>query len=1150
MKKRILKGLLTCALVFGVYIMGVQGVVATAVEEISVWTTSLRYDLEITEPMLEENADGSGVFVANATCSNQVVGTTVRVVVSFYDEEGEMLECWTTSQILTEQGEITVSGTVPEYYSVGVYFFEGDTMEPIRPSVLRLLDQQTTDGDSGEVLNELMERLDAQEKAVTQLTLEMESLLGSFYGGIRLSEDDGRRTVKDNGASNVVAPVRSTITGFTTYMTQDIMFGEADSIEGFILHDFRIEEVVGFEQVELEVQFRNFDDTLTDQVVPKSTLVAAYTVPVTPNDVDDYHVIIPVNRSDLADLNEEFILGFRIISEGGVVRMEFSSNTTCVVREKNDELLADSDKYRKYVGYYTKNATPSSSVGTFYPDITFSTAKLRDISPIIDDTLSKPGRGADAAAVGVSLTDLAEEIRQLENTVKGLGDVYTVQKEFFNSGKITGTEGIGTIDMNGFGFIIMKEWLTETVSGVKVNLYLNGKTGMPVTCEVLNSSKQVINNLSVTDELSQDGEHIFDISFSAADIEEDYCYLAIYNADRENGYWLGFSTIDTASSEWYQKTSTSGIPPIYLYSTQTNWIRPSSYPKRYFSLLYEEVIPVESEDVATKEYVDQLLSDLCIDPSYDMIQTVDEYIAVEGDTLEIFYKSILHAKNPLNYNIHAYCSVGTSFQEKFVVPGTVSAGIYPLTLTITNDQGELIDQETININVQKKAQSPAEPINVLCMGASTESDGVWINEFYRRLTQTGAVAVTGAAGPAGDGLTNINFIGKRTTNLGAGYEGFGGWSWSSYTSTSTSSGSYWVKVASHSKTESDQESVYRDANGVLWQLETLEPTQLKMKKYEDAAGTMPASGTLTYVSGGVDTSDIVFKSAVPETGNPFCYDGELNFKAYCEDIGASGIDIVYAKLLYNGIPNGTTVTQVNLEKRANQIRTFLNELLEDYPDAKLVLITPPIPSYDGCGTNYTASSAFQNYWYLREWVYKYQSEIYPMLKAEYPNNIYVCDFNAQFDVDHGYPTTTVAYNTRSSQTYRRQSNGVHPTNEGRMQWSDAAYRHFTRMLNGMASQDANGKEDCSLGHNYTMIVTAPTCTEGGYTTRSCACGDSYVSDRVNALGHAFVDGSCTTCGAAAPNTRIAGDINGDGKVNNKDVTRLFQYLTGYDVEIQ
>ncbi len=38
-------------------------------------------------------------------------------------------------------------------------------------------------------------------------------------------------------------------------------------------------------------------------------------------------------------------------------------------------------------------------------------------------------------------------------------------------------------------------------------------------------------------------------------------------------------------------------------------------------------------------------------------------------------------------------------------------------------------------------------------------------------------------------------------------------------------------------------------------------------------------------------------------------------------------------------------------------------------------------------------------------------------------------------------------------------------------------------------------------HHYTAEVTAPTCTADGYTTYTCTCGDSYVSDRVAALGH-------------------------------------------------
>ena len=42
----------------------------------------------------------------------------------------------------------------------------------------------------------------------------------------------------------------------------------------------------------------------------------------------------------------------------------------------------------------------------------------------------------------------------------------------------------------------------------------------------------------------------------------------------------------------------------------------------------------------------------------------------------------------------------------------------------------------------------------------------------------------------------------------------------------------------------------------------------------------------------------------------------------------------------------------------------------------------------------------------------------------------------------------------------------------------------------------------ALGHAYEAVVTAPTCTEGGYTTYTCSrCGDSYVADETEALGH-------------------------------------------------
>ncbi len=47
-------------------------------------------------------------------------------------------------------------------------------------------------------------------------------------------------------------------------------------------------------------------------------------------------------------------------------------------------------------------------------------------------------------------------------------------------------------------------------------------------------------------------------------------------------------------------------------------------------------------------------------------------------------------------------------------------------------------------------------------------------------------------------------------------------------------------------------------------------------------------------------------------------------------------------------------------------------------------------------------------------------------------------------------------------------------------------------------------------HSHNKVVTAPTCTEKGYTTYTCVCGDSYKADEVAALGHKWDNGTVTT----------------------------------------
>ena len=64
-------------------------------------------------------------------------------------------------------------------------------------------------------------------------------------------------------------------------------------------------------------------------------------------------------------------------------------------------------------------------------------------------------------------------------------------------------------------------------------------------------------------------------------------------------------------------------------------------------------------------------------------------------------------------------------------------------------------------------------------------------------------------------------------------------------------------------------------------------------------------------------------------------------------------------------------------------------------------------------------------------------------------------------------------------------------------------------------------------HNYTSKVTDSTCTEGGYTTFACGCGDTYTADQTDAIGHTYrekvTDPTCTEKGYTTYTCSACGD---------------------------
>jgi hypothetical protein len=121
-----------------------------------------------------------------------------------------------------------------------------------------------------------------------------------------------------------------------------------------------------------------------------------------------------------------------------------------------------------------------------------------------------------------------------------------------------------------------------------------------------------------------------------------------------------------------------------------------------------------------------------------------------------------------------------------------------------------------------------------------------------------------------------------------------------------------------------------------------------------------------------------------------------------------------------------------------------------------------------------------------------------------------------------------------------------------------------------------GDHVAAKGHSYNAVVTAPTCTEDGYTTYTCSvCGDHYVGNEVVAKGHTAAapvkenfrttqDGSyydsviyCEVCGEELSRTAVpCGTLTFDtvfaehGDIVCMDVTVSAMEYAGYRLTVK
>ena len=515
-----------------------------------------------------------------------------------------------------------------------------------------------------------------------------------------------------------------------------------------------------------------------------------------------------------------------------------------------------------------------------------------------------------------------------------------------------------------------------------------------------------------------------------------YGYFCVDNENITNSGWA--TNINKYITNGHTINVPSGTKKV-LISIKGYWRDKERYP--LMINLGSPKLPYEP--YYKYPYLDGIVSDLKVETK---VEKLDEYIGIDspdkvclklpdcydlvvGDTFELFYKGIINSVYPELYDVIVDCAKGSAYTKRFVITPTLAENL-TLTVTLYGINHTIVDRKSVILRVNEKVKTTGKT-NILCVGDSLTTDGIWVSELHRRITGTGG-------NPNADNLSNVNFIGSRQIN-GTGYEGYGGWTFNSYNTENVNSNTR-IITCTHSKNSNDQHSVYRDTTGATWKLETIEETTIRIIAVSGEGRNFPDSGTLKWVSGGINHDDIVYTSQVKAPGNPFwdTAKNKVDFEGYASKNGVADINYMYVLLGWNSASDSE-------EKYKNNVRIFINNVLSAFPNCKIVLMGLQLPARDGLGANYGATGIYSRYFDLMRHVWNLD-KWYKDISLEFPNKVTTINIAGQFDTENNMPESIRTVNVRNSKEETYQTNGVHPATAGYHQIADAAYRDLVNKL--------------------------------------------------------------------------------------------------------
>lgn len=440
-----------------------------------------------------------------------------------------------------------------------------------------------------------------------------------------------------------------------------------------------------------------------------------------------------------------------------------------------------------------------------------------------------------------------------------------------------------------------------------------------------------------------------------------------------------------------------------------------------------------------------------LDPSISFVSEVeagvdiylpDEISVVEGDTLQIFWRSIIHAFNPYIFDIQSKCSVGKHYPRYFTyTPNATQVGnTYPLIVQVKKNDLSVMIEKSINIKVLSKPTSPSKKLNVLCIGASATSNGYWASELKRRLVASDGDGTP--YNPAGLGLSNIEFVGRLTAPSSVKLEATGGWRVQDYAGSGVAAYRFYVSGVSQLNIGDTYTS--GDVTFLVKEINVTEGVGNIRCTYSGTP-SIPASGTLNRMSGSGDEV-ITYSSYESESYNPF-WNSEsesLDFKAYADLYCDRDIGLQIWHCGVNDIARGVDKIPTVIES----FRSILRAFHQDFPNGKVIISSVPVGSPDGgFGANYGAASDTLNYYAFLDAAQQYSRALSNLCEEdEFVSYAFYAPTLEEFDCEYSYPYVDTPVNNRMAVTERVGTNAVHPIVQGSYMISDSIYRVFPKVL--------------------------------------------------------------------------------------------------------